>query len=93
MPTELGLLLELTDLDLRGLYLNGTIPTELGLLSKLEYVYLSENELTGTIPTELGQRVKAHIFVARLLVDDWNCPVRDLSTSQHRRRYVGIDNN
>lgn len=54
IPTELGLLTELTRLGLNTNQLTGTIPSELGLLSQLRLLFLSDNRITGTIPTELG---------------------------------------
>ena len=54
IPTELGLLTELSKLDLKHNTLTGSIPTELGLLTELSVMYLYKNNLNGTIPTELG---------------------------------------
>ena len=54
IPSELGLLKDLTHLILPHNKLVGTIPTELGLLRHLQTLDLQKNFLTGTIPTELG---------------------------------------
>lgn len=51
---KLGLMTGLTNLDLRGNKLTGTIPSELGLLSNLEELSLGLNLLTGTIPSSIG---------------------------------------
>jgi len=49
IPTDLGLLTELTALHLWGNSLNGGLPTELGLLTGLQVLWVSGNFLTGTI--------------------------------------------
>ncbi|MGF7138679.1 leucine-rich repeat domain-containing protein [Roseimarinus sediminis] len=54
LPAELGLLDQLTLLNLRSNRLTGQLPPELGLLANLEYLYLYGNTLTGEIPAELG---------------------------------------
>ena len=55
IPTELGNLINLEELDLADNQLTGTIPLELGRLSDLIELTLSDNQLTGTIPLELGR--------------------------------------
>jgi hypothetical protein len=63
VPTEIGLLSELVDLQLGGLLdllvpnnkLTGQIPSELGGISTLQYLNLQYNALNGTLPTELGR--------------------------------------
>ena len=50
---ELGSLSYLTELDLSGNQLSGSIPPELGSLSNLAHLGLSVNELSGSIPSEL----------------------------------------
>ena len=54
IPTELGLLSNLSVLGLEFNQLSGTISTELGLMSNLSALYLNSNQLSGTILTELG---------------------------------------
>ena len=44
-----------TELELFGLGLSGSIPTELGQLTNLQTLYLGQNQLSGSIPTELAQ--------------------------------------
>ena len=51
IPTDLGDLTSLTELDLYSNQLTGQIPTELGNLSNLTGLDLSGNQLTGTIPS------------------------------------------
>ena len=54
VPLELGLLTELTSLDLSYNRLTGAIPAELGQLARLTSLDLSFNRFSGAIPTELG---------------------------------------
>jgi hypothetical protein len=52
IPIEIGLLLELTSLDLHDNKLTGSIPSELGFLTKLEVLAFHENQLMGAFPSE-----------------------------------------
>jgi len=54
IPTEIGLLTELTGFHVYSNYLTGTIPTELGKCSKMLDAEFYENWFTGSIPTEIG---------------------------------------
>ncbi|CAI8010313.1 LRR receptor-like serine/threonine-protein kinase RCH1 [Geodia barretti] len=54
IPSGLGGLTGLRELDLSDNDLTGSIPSELGNLTALTELRLNKNELTGWIPTELG---------------------------------------
>jgi hypothetical protein len=54
IPTEVGELRVLSQLDLGHNRLNATIPTELGSLNILEQLDLSDNALTGSIPISVS---------------------------------------
>jgi hypothetical protein len=54
IPSEIGLLTQLTFLTLRGKSLTSTIPSEIGLLTQLKVLHLYSNSLTSTIPSEIG---------------------------------------
>jgi len=65
IPSQLGLLSELTSLSLSNNNLHEIdyrvltdIPTELGLLSQLTRLVLVNNQLTRTVPSELAQLTK-----------------------------------
>jgi hypothetical protein len=53
IPTEIGLMTTLTQLNLNFNFITGTIPTETGQLSSLHYLDLSSNSLTGPVPSSL----------------------------------------
>ncbi|KAI2505059.1 hypothetical protein MHU86_9415 [Fragilaria crotonensis] len=54
IPSEIGLLTQLTYLDVEGNSLSSTIPSEIGLLTQLTKLDISRNALTSTIPSEIG---------------------------------------
>ena len=53
IPSEIGNLTNLTELNLYGNQLTGSIPSEIGNLTKLEYLFLNDNQLIGNIPSEV----------------------------------------
>lgn len=54
IPTQLGLLTQLVELDLFEHALSGAIPSDLGKLTQLVTLNLALNNVMGTIPTQLG---------------------------------------
>ncbi|OEL14648.1 hypothetical protein BAE44_0024332, partial [Dichanthelium oligosanthes] len=54
IPKELGLMRELTFLDLEANLLTGPIPTSFGNLSELYYLGLIKYQLSGPVPATLG---------------------------------------
>jgi Leucine rich repeat len=58
IPTEIGLLTQLTDLTLGANGLMGTIPSSLGLLTQLTGLSLNGNGLIGSIPSSLGNLIQ-----------------------------------
>jgi len=63
LPTQIGLLSNLIELELVDANLTGTLPTQLGLLSNLQKLYLPANKFGGTIPTQLGNLRKLHSLI------------------------------
>ena len=55
LPSQIGLLYNLTNLILKDNYLSGSIPTEIALIDELSYLGLSNNTLSGTLPSQLGE--------------------------------------
>ena len=55
IPSEIGRLINLTDIYLHSNELTGSIPSEIGQLTNLRYLWLSDNQLSGEIPSEIGQ--------------------------------------
>ena len=58
IPTEIGLLTQLTFLRLFQNQLSGTIPSTMGNLTQLTTLNLFDNSLVGTIPSELGNLIE-----------------------------------
>ena len=54
--------LRVTELNLGGKGLNGTIPPELGEIDRLRRLYLSGNALTGSLPDELNNLGRVEEF-------------------------------
>ena len=54
MPSELGLLWNLKELNLASTGMGGFLPSELSLLTGLERLELGENNFRGTLATEIG---------------------------------------
>lgn len=54
IPSELGLLTQLTYLSLYDKQLTSTIPSELSLLTQLTQLHVYNNVLTGSIPSEIS---------------------------------------
>ncbi|KAJ8755708.1 hypothetical protein K2173_022701 [Erythroxylum novogranatense] len=54
LPSELGKLTYLQELDLSRNYLSGSIPSSLGQLRNLRILSLIANRLNGSIPAEIG---------------------------------------
>ena len=54
IPSEIGVLTQLTHLNLGYNNLTGTIPSSLSSLTQLRYLDFSFNELSGTIPSSLS---------------------------------------
>ncbi len=51
-----------TELNLSGNNLTGTIPTQLGNLTQLTYLNLYNNKLSGSIPAQLGNLINLQVF-------------------------------
>ena len=54
IPSEIGLLTQMTSLRFFDVSLTSTIPSEIGLLTQLVYLDFVENALTSSIPSEIG---------------------------------------
>ena len=53
IPSEIGLLTELTELDISNNTMNASIPSEIGLLTNLLTMDLQDNSFHGSIPSEI----------------------------------------
>ena len=58
IPSDIGLLTNLTSLNLSANNISGSIPPELGSLINLSYLYLQNNDLSGVIPSTFGNLIK-----------------------------------
>ena len=58
MPTQIGLMSNLKELDLYYSTLKGFIPFQLGKLTNLDLLDLEMTNLTGLIPTQIGKLTK-----------------------------------
>ncbi|CAB9523948.1 LRR receptor-like serine threonine-protein kinase At4g08850-like [Seminavis robusta] len=55
IPTEIGLLTRLANLEFTVTGLSGTVPTEIGQLQSLQNLQFAMTQLLGSIPSEVGQ--------------------------------------
>ena len=60
IPTQIGMLSNLMELDLLSNSISGTIPTEIGKLAKFTSLDVFSNSLSGTIPSEIGRFDRLH---------------------------------
>jgi hypothetical protein len=75
VPTQIGLMKNLTSLALSGNSLSGRIPTEIGWMTYLDWLGLDSNRLTGLIPTEIGLTTQlSESFVIFLLANTMLVP-------------------
>lgn len=58
IPSQLGILTDLTDLNLSNNKISGGIPTDLGQLTDLVDLQLNDNTIADSIPSELGLLIK-----------------------------------
>lgn len=79
IPSEIGDLIHLTNLQMVSNELSGSIPVEIGNLTSLTHLNLSLNELSGSIPDEIGNLSSLFYlrFTSNLLEDSipsviWN---------------------
>ena len=62
LPSNIGLLTNLVQLDLENSTLTGTIPATTGELSNLTHLDLSHNKITGRLPTTLFQLKRIRVL-------------------------------
>ncbi|KAG7365801.1 RHS repeat-associated core domain containing protein [Nitzschia inconspicua] len=53
LPTEIGLLTNITSLSLSHNHLMGPVPSELGYLQQLQQLHLDRNRFSGSLPVEI----------------------------------------
>ena len=63
IPSEIGLLTNLTYLNLFYNEVSGPIPPEIGNLVNLTYLNLGYNELSGSIPSEIGNLLNLNYLI------------------------------
>lgn len=62
LPSEIGLMTDLTFVDVENNQLTGTIPATLGDVTSLQVAYFARNRLQGTIPQEIMCKVRKEGF-------------------------------
>ena len=63
IPTQIGLLPQLSYIYLSQNRLSGTLPTQVGLLPQLSWLYPSDNRMSGTLPTQIGRLTRlTHLY-------------------------------
>ena len=85
VPTQLGLMTALTELNLAEDNIASSIPTELGLLTILKKLELQHNALSGRLPTELEAivpslevfRVDGNVALSGTVADEF-CKIQEL---------------
>jgi Leucine-rich repeat (LRR) protein len=67
IPSSIGKIKQLQNLDLQESQFTGAIPSEIGLMSNLLFIRLGSNTLTSTIPASLGTLLNLGKIPPRLL--------------------------
>ncbi|KAF3455555.1 hypothetical protein FNV43_RR00187 [Rhamnella rubrinervis] len=62
IPSTIGNLSKLSDLELGFNNINGSIPKEVGQLSSLKRLSLSNNHISGSIPSSIGNLTNLEVF-------------------------------
>jgi Leucine-rich repeat (LRR) protein len=85
LPTEVGLLTSLQNLNIENNAIEGTIPTEVCRLTNLTRLYFGQNNIRGMIPSCIGQLTKLErLYVYKNdLMDRLPDSMRKLSSLQH----------
>lgn len=68
LPSTLGVMTSLDDIEIEENKLSGRLPTELGLMAALGDLRIKKNSLSGTIPTEMA--LMASLKVLRLATNN-----------------------
>lgn len=66
IPSEIGQLTVMKNLQLEQNHFSGSLPTELGLLTNLEELNLEQNHVSGTLPTVLASLLKENLSILNL---------------------------
>ena len=98
LPTQLGLLRQLTHIDLSVNKLDArSLPTELGKLDRLVEMRLDNNNIRGTIPTEFGKLRQLESLIlfqnyisGSLPTQDRQANLRTLSAKHAAGSHVGL---
>jgi Leucine-rich repeat (LRR) protein len=85
LPTEIGLLTSLQNLNIENNLIGGTIPTEICRLTNLTRLYFGQNDFRGMIPWCIGQLTKIErlYFYKNNLMDRLPDSMGELSSLQH----------
>jgi hypothetical protein len=98
IPSQIGELSSLLELELGRNFFTGKIPTTVGNMTSLEVFEIADNQITGLIPSEIGLLENLQVFIIDTNTIDSPIPAEmgelaSLGKKRIRKKYPQVDSN